>query len=60
MKKNLNFQGVKKLDKKEQQKINGGVFHSCPSDGGYCTVGMPVHCITAYVYICIDNKWVRV
>ncbi len=57
MKHFLNLRDVKKLEKKEQQSINGGLITSCPSEGGYCTIGMAVTCITAVELRCINGRW---
>ncbi|SNR14085.1 hypothetical protein [Tenacibaculum jejuense] len=57
MKEILSFTGAKKLEKKDQQQIKGGITFSCPSEGGFCTVGMPVSCITVVPYVCINNVW---
>ncbi|CAM1353266.1 MULTISPECIES: hypothetical protein [Tenacibaculum] len=52
----LKLNGVQKLERKQQKSINGGV---CPQQGEYCVPGIPIHCITADPYLCINNKWVK-
>ncbi|MDH7446920.1 hypothetical protein [Aquimarina sp. 2201CG14-23] len=49
----LKFNGTQKLNKKEQQSINGGTLPECPTffPGG-CFAGAPFYCNTQGLPIC--------
>jgi len=54
LKKIVNLQGSKMLNKEEQKDLNGG-FGVCPQVGNSCVPNSPVNCITILPIVCCNG-----